>query len=545
MSSELDDELLELVGGGDKSSRKRTREGSSSAPGRSSKPPKSSKKRKLADSDNEPESEEGDESDELYPLEGKYIDEEDREVLLSKTEIEREGILATRMDELERIRDRKHVEKLRAQQLAGVAAVESETLKRPSRATGKDKSKDRTLSALKAKRKAKDEKKRTRGSSPKVQGHERSSSPMDMDMSETSSDSEDGQISKLDIEDERLFGKPKPPPTPSEPAVELPLTPEYLGKIAFTRDALAKHAASPWFEKIVAGGWVRYLIGQQETARVYRICQIKSLAPAPKPYQIGDRTMHHVFELRHGKAEKAWQMDHTSNDAWTEDEFKRLVDTCAAQKVPLPSRKEVDERFNDMQELIAKPVTESDISDMISARKALATAPTTMSVAERSRLIAARTLAQRRQDYTEVSEIDAKLAAIAPSAEAVEKEKEDRLEDRLARVNERNRKANMEAVRRAEGLEAERKRRERREKANGRESFVLDPSARLRTVPRLFESATPTSRPSTPNPAALAAQKTAVSPTSSPTPPKANGTTNGKSFEAAVIESIEVDLGDF
>ncbi len=47
--------------------------------------------------------------------------------LLAKTEIEREEILTARLDEVERIRDRKHVDKLRAQQLAGVAAVESET----------------------------------------------------------------------------------------------------------------------------------------------------------------------------------------------------------------------------------------------------------------------------------------------------------------------------------------------------------------------------------------------------------------------------------
>jgi RNA polymerase-associated protein RTF1 len=65
-----------------------------------------------------------------------------------------------------------------------------------------------------------------------------------------------------------------------------------------------------------------------------------------------------VFDLKHGKAERSWQMDRTSNEPWTQDEFKRLVDTCANEKVPLPSRKEVDERFNEMQDLITKPVTE-------------------------------------------------------------------------------------------------------------------------------------------------------------------------------------------
>ncbi|KAJ7481834.1 hypothetical protein FB451DRAFT_1556023 [Mycena latifolia] len=531
MSSELDDELLELVGGASSDKEKQTRKRSrdASAPGKGK--AKSSKKRKLAaDSENEPESEDGEEEEELYPLEGKYLNEEDREMLLSKTEIEREEILAARLDEVERIRDRKHVDKLRAQQLAGVAAVENDTLKRPARATGRDKTKDKTLNALKAKRKAKDEKKRTRGNSPK----QRSSSPMDMEMSD--SDSEDGQISKTDQEDERLFGKTK---SPAEPAVETPLTSEHLQKIMLTRDALAKHSASPWFEKIVTGAWVRYLIGTNpDNTQVYRICQIKGLAPAAKPYKLSaDRTVHQVFELKHGNAEKLWQMDRTSNTAWTDDEFNRLVGTHTNEKVPMPSRKDVDDRYAEMQELIAKPITDMDISDMLARKRQLAGQGTAapLGVAERSRLIAQRTLAQRRHDYDEVGAIDAQLATLSEATPAAEAP-----EDRLARVNERNRKANLEAVRRAEVLEAERKRRERKNRVDGAPA-VVDPSARLRTVPRLFESATPTSRPGTPNPATLGVAPPPPKKGLSPSPSK----TNGKAFEAAIIDSIEVDLGDF
>ncbi|KAJ7321975.1 hypothetical protein DFH08DRAFT_889034 [Mycena albidolilacea] len=579
MSSELDDELLELVGGSsDKEkqtqSRKRNREAGGGGKGK-----KPSKKRKVAaaaDSDNEPESEEGDGDEELYPLEGKYIDEQDRADLLAKTEIEREEILTARLDEVERIRDRKHVDKLRAQQLAGVAAVESgqqhqngggDGAKRQPRTSGKDKTKDKTLSALKAKRKAKDEKKlrvRASNSSPKAR---RSSSPMDMDMSDSDAsdedDDEDGQITRLEQEDERLFGK-KPRSGAEkdgkgkEPEVDLPLTSEHLLKIALSRDALAKHSASPWFAQIVTGGWVRYCIGsdaERNGEQVYRLCQIISVVPSPKPYKIDNKTVRDVFVLKHGKAEKTWQMDRTSNSPWTQDEFKRMVDTCANEKIPVPTRKEVDERFGEMQDLIGKVITEDDVSAMI-ARKRLAstaggsgsgTATPVLSVAERSRLNAQRTLAQRRQDYDEVREIDAQLAAAAAAASlsAAKTTGEEELQDRLARVNERNRKANAESIRKAEMLEAERKKRERKSMREG--GGVIDPSARLRTVPRLWESATPTSRPSTPNPATLGVSgagangaKPTLSPSPAPTPP-----TGGKTFEAAIIESIEVDLGDF
>ncbi|KAJ7030794.1 hypothetical protein C8F04DRAFT_713553 [Mycena alexandri] len=574
MGSEFDDELLELIGGdsdnkqpggGAVSSRKRNRDSGGGGKGSAGAGAgKTSKKRKLADSDNEPESEEGgaagaEEPGERYPLEGKYIDEEDRETLLAKTDLEREEILTARMDEMERIRDRKHVDRLRAQQLAGVAGVDREGgesgSKRAPRATGKDKTNDKTLTALKAKRKAKDEKKRTRASTPKTR-EGRSSSPMDMEMSDPSdeSDDEDGQISRLDQEDEKLFGKPPSSTTAHAHAAANasanandPLTSEYLQKIMLTRDMLAKHAVSPFFEGIVRGCWVRYLIGNEGPKRVYRICQIKALAPAPKPYKLtpdNAKLVHHVFELKHGKAEKVWGMDRASNEVWSADEFKRLVETCAQEEVALPTRREVDERCAEMQELLRRVVTEDDITAMIARKRALlssasasnanANSPSTpqLSVAERSRLTAERTLAMRRQEWGEVQRVEA-LLGIKVSAEAdgtrtpdvesggeskskeagaVEQPADRRAAepDLLAKVNERNRKANAEAVRKMEAAEAERKRRERKlaktqqgQGGEGVDMRILDPSARLRTVPRVWESATPGSRSGTPNPATL------------------------------------------
>ena len=111
-----------------------------------------------------------------------------------------------------------------------------------------------------------------------------------------------------------------------------------------------------------------------------------------------------------------------------------------------------------------------------------------MITVERSGLNAARTLALRRNDLEEVAQIDARLAALGDPV----KSRSEEAVDPLAKVNERNRKANMEAVRKAELAEAERKRRERKLAAAGTLVPVLDPSARLKTVPRLFNSAAPT-----------------------------------------------------
>jgi RNA polymerase-associated protein RTF1 len=97
----------------------------------------------------------------------------------------------------------------------------------------------------------------------------------------------------------------------------------------------------------------------------------------------------------------------------------------------------------------------------------------------------AKTLAIRRQDYAEVAEIDAKLAELPALANPTRNGGEESLNDKLAKVNERNRKANLEGIRKAEMLEAERKRRERKMNASGT-ATPADPSARLKTVPRLF-----------------------------------------------------------
>jgi len=199
---------------------------------------------------------------------------------------------------------------------------------------------------------------------------------------------------------------------------------------------------------------------------------------------------------------------------------------------------------------------QNDIKAMLARKSQLQAANQIgLSTLERSRLIQQRTMALRRQDYIEVEQIDAKLE-LAKTQEPVKPETSI---DLLAKVNERNRKANMEAVRKAEIAESERKRRERKlASQGGGTSTPSDPSARLKILPRTFNSNTPTRfvfrfvfmalflfhrRSGTP-----------VT-TGSPGPPKTNlsalahtagqAPVKGSSFEDSLIDSVEVDLGDF
>ena len=72
---------------------------------------------------------------------------------------------------------------------------------------------------------------------------DRSSSPMDM---ETASESEeDGQITKEQEQQEKFFGKANP--------AEDPITVDDLNKCRLSRNLIAEHCMSPWFEEYVQG----------------------------------------------------------------------------------------------------------------------------------------------------------------------------------------------------------------------------------------------------------------------------------------------------
>ncbi|KAJ7227637.1 hypothetical protein C8J57DRAFT_200953 [Mycena rebaudengoi] len=278
------------------------------------------------------------------------------------------------------------------------------------------------------------------------------------------------------------------------------------------RDKLAIYSSLPWFEKIVTSAWVRYLVSSdQDQCKEYRLYEIIGVGTAETPYQLGDYTTKHVLQLKHGATETVWRMDRVSNTPWSEAEFERLVDTCAAERVALPTCKDIEDHYIKKQEILSRHITEEEISDMMAQKSKIGTP---LSVKERTHLIAGRALAQRLQDRDEVWRIDALLAGSSAADEPAKKD--------LTLVNERNHKANMEAVRSAEMLEAERKQRIRRERtmptvaADASRESKLSPTATLRVTSPRDKKPSPSMK---------------LNP--------------GKILIEQCIESIEVDLGDF
>lgn len=174
----------------------------------------------------------------------------------------------------------------------------------------------------------------------------------------------------------------------------------------------------------------------------------------------------------------------------------------------MPNIRTVQRKRDQLHKLSTQPMTEvhpptssdfssinlflnmqSDLTAILSRKKALNPSRPSIAqaVTQRASLHQARSLAVSRRDLAELASIDAQLAQLEQASPSKKRERDEDGGDLLAKVNERNRRANDEQVRRAEAAELERKRAKRRAGANGNDQSH-DPSARLKTVPKLFSS---------------------------------------------------------
>jgi len=498
-----------------------------------------------SDSDMEPESEE--DSSNPYPLEGKYINEEDRARLLQMSEIEREEALASRQEEIQRLQDKLNLDLMIKSQNGAVASDSVyQAAKRKHTARGATKEKSRKMDEYKARRKEKEDRVRIRKvKSPNERRRSSSSEPELSDVTD-----EEGEISKTE-EDEKKF---RDAFQSHSPKIEKP-TKEDFEKLRISRHHIVKHYYKPWFEEWITGAWVRYLIGADETTGepIYRVCEVKAVTPVGKPYKVNDITVDRLLELRHGKASKEFPLDKVSDSPFSQKEYDRIIRVLEDEKIDMPSRRAMDKKIEQLRELPNKPLTEADVSAMLARKNELNPANVAMSQAfnTRVRLTQEKNLALKRGDYKDAAEIEQQLQVLT-AAQPERRKQTDSHAEILARVNERNRKANLEAVRKAEAEQAARKRQERKAMAAAAAAGVAPPmphdvSARVKTVVKTHYL----SRASTPQGTPKLTGSDSAARSVSPLPPLSAARTAGSirpangSLEARLIDSINIELGDF
>ncbi|KAG8809498.1 hypothetical protein FRC17_003411 [Serendipita sp. 399] len=232
---------------------------------------------------------------------------------------------------------------------------------------------------------------------------------------DTSSDSNRSDGDDDDDEDGRNRGSRKnSEKNKSAKEEEKPLTVSDLGRIQLTRTQLAKECMKPWFENYIKGAWVRYLIGQRDGAPVYRICEIKGLCPQiVLPYAVENEMVNQQLQLAFGNSLRFFNMDKVSNGPFTEREFNRLVLTCQAERVILPTQSQINDKRDNIKECENRRLTEADVSAIISRRRTLnPNAPNFQKrIAEGSRIRQELQTAAARNDKAEVARLKEELDA--------------------------------------------------------------------------------------------------------------------------------------
>lgn len=463
--SDSDEDLLALAGAGDEETEEET------------KPVTDNKKRARDESSDEDggmdDNDDDDDDEEMfvnpYPLEGKYKDAKDKAYIEGLPEIEREEILFERGEEMEKYRQKGELARRVRERRQQEKALEKKTKQRSAR-SGSGKSSQ--LSELKKRRQEKETRSRRR-----AEGYDDSDEQASEYDEEEGSDEEGSAYGDEEEEEEGVQWAEAKEPKRS-------LQVNDLNKIRFGKTLLAKYCHYPGFEDAIVGSFVRVNIGydHETQSNTYRVCVVKGLQETSKPYTFLNRTVDSMLLVAHGRSERAFEMGICSDQPITDKEFDRWKRTMEEQDLSLPPVKKIDRKYKELVELQNHQLTSEEVNEMIKKRQKFSGASVgANAVIEKSMLLQQRVIAMEKGDFAEVEKVDERLDNVERVIQRNQKQTGESEMDKLAKVNERNRRINLERVRRAE-VQAN----ENRRKAAALGNSAADPFSRLRTRSKIF-----------------------------------------------------------
>ncbi|ANB13471.1 Rtf1p [Sugiyamaella lignohabitans] len=417
-----------------------------------------------------------------YPLEGKYKDEQDKAYLEGLAEVERETILFDRSQEMQkfqemeylaqRARERKQTEKAlkkrsKKQSEEGLLATKRSTRDKTGGIPSTKKSK---LSELKQKRQEKHHRKAGGLEVPYRRG-ERDSSEDEEDEGYFEDEDEGYGRDGKKREDEVEWAETKP---------SKEVTYEDLNKIKFGKTLFSRFCHNPGFEDVVIGTFVRINIGfnREKQANVYRVCQVKEVVKASKPYTFLGRTVDENIRVAYADSERTFEMGICSDQSITEEEFRSWKSAMDKSGLSVISKRRVDRKLEELTAFQSRVLTAEEVNQMIQRRQKLSGKNLGANIVlEKSVLQQRRVIALEQNNFEELEQIDQQIESID---RMLNKSKRRSEIDKLAKVNERNRRANLDEIRKAEVL-ANETRRKLTKDAN-----ISNPFNRLRTSARIF-----------------------------------------------------------
>ncbi|KAG5439018.1 hypothetical protein PCANB_002349 [Pneumocystis canis] len=379
-----------------------------------------------------------------YVLEGKFKDEEDRKKIMSMNEIERESILYEREEETQKLQEKRELaRRLRQKRLSIKKHLKMKRSARETKERDEETvSKKDKLTELKKKR---EEKSRTKSNlddriSKKRNRQELSKEYEDQYDSENLQDEE--KASALDLND--------------------------VNNTRLGRKHFAKFLFHPLFEGTIIGE-------NPQGKSVYRVCQVKGLQTSSKVYSFEGIFSNQKLECIHGASIKTFEITFVSNSAITQ--FERWTQQLKEDKIATPKKSLIEKKIAELSLMTRHKLTDLEISDMIARRKALQKNPGNIAV-EKTQLKKSRDIAIAHGDKKEALRLTEKLNTL----DELSAERRHVLIhlDKLAKLNEKNRKANLDTIRQAE-MKANKE-----HKKEDTSPVISNPFSRLKTNPKIF-----------------------------------------------------------
>ncbi|RKF60918.1 RNA polymerase-associated protein RTF1 [Erysiphe neolycopersici] len=429
-----------------------------------------------------------------YPLEGKFIDSEDKMQIMAMPEIEREQILADRATEVERERQSRLMKQILKSREAGLrksvkkrkasaAEIEGDYRKGSRQRTklggGRVGETSSGIDNLKRARAEKTDRQRRRDEDKDRPHDSRAYSHSDDDLREN--DAEYSSSRSKNIRSVSPFYRD------SKPA-EL----HDFEKVRVGRSRFAMVCFYPGFEEAITGCYVRISIGpDKETGQnIYRMALIKGFVE-DRPYTMETpngkqfKTTQYV-RAAHGTAERNWPFVTCSDSAFTEVEWSRYEKTCKSEKVPLPSKAKLCAKIDDINNLVNRSWTEAELQEKLTKSGALVNKFIPI---ERNRLKNLIKEAKSLDDEAKVAKYQKELeklegAKLSSNTPVKSSSTSLNQQERLAILNRENRRKNAEQVRQAQINERRALKMAEAAIARG-ESVNEDHSRRLKTRAKL------------------------------------------------------------
>lgn len=398
----------------------------------------------------------GDDDVNQYPIDGLFRDYDEREHIMGLREIEREQILAERREENERIRQNRMLRQLKVNQekdikkrKASAAELEDGQRKTTRIRTkiGETSEKMDTLRRAREERSSRKEQRERENDRRKPQSpsYRRSIGP------------DDG-----DSDVEWAGGKSRMKSRTPEPREGPPAELRDFERIRVGRSRFAEVCFYPGLEEAISGCYVRINIGPDpETGHdVYRMAVIRGFAEG-QAYAMPDQQGHQVvvdtyIRAAHGKSERKWPFIMCSDRGFTEPEFERFKRVCLAEGVPIPDRNALINKIDDINRLVKRTWTDQELSEKLKRQNSL---HSKYSGAEREHIKKQLDAAIARGASDAVNRLQEKLDKLGVprlafgTSLAPQKKKAERgpsQQDKLAIINQENRRRNAETVRKAQ-----------------------------------------------------------------------------------------------